>query len=128
MNDTNERFGPLEKRQPLLPEIQTQDAVQVSAALLEFNLFGRLTFATREAQTLLGFNLEPLWGRSVAAVIARIQQIDRVEYIGGGRINRAPAAQLTATEQVLGVLHASLELRLRSHPLERVTLRFRGTD
>ena len=130
VSDTNTRFGLLEHRRPLLPEIQTftstRDTARVSAALLEFDSFGRLVFATREAQTLLGFALEPLWGQSVTAVITRIQRIDKVEHIAGGRISRAPAAQLTATEQVLGVLHASLELRLTSHPLERVTLRFRG--
>ena len=130
MNDTSERFGLLEHRRPLPPERQshadTREVAEVSAALLEFDAFGRLTFATREAQALLGFALEPLWGRSVAAVMARIQQIGAVEQIGGGRIARPPAAQLTATEQALGVLHAWLELRLLSRPLERVTLRFRG--
>lgn len=130
MNDTNERFGLFEHRRPLFSETQapaiTRDAARVSAVLLEFNSFGRLTFATREAQVLLGFALEPLWGRSVAAVMNRLQQIGGVEHVSGGRITRTPAGQLTATEQALGVLHASLELRLASHPLERVTLRFRG--
>ena len=127
MSDTNDRFGLPQNRRPLLPEIQIGANInQVSAALLEFDAFGRLTFATREAQLLLGFTLEPLWGRSVAAVMTRLQQIDRVKHIGGGRITRAPVTQLTATEQALGVLHAWLELRLTSHPLEPVTLRFRG--
>ena len=128
MNDTSERFGLLEQRQPLLPEIQTREAAQVRAALLEFDALGRLVFATREAQTLLGFTLEPLWGRSVAVVVTRLQQIGAVEHIAGGRIARAPGAQLTATEHALGVLHASLELRLKSQPLERITLRFRGAN
>lgn len=130
MSATNERFGFLESRRPLLPEVQIhaipRNAAEVSAALLEFDSLGRLVFATREAQALLGFALEPLWGQSVAVVMTRIQQISSVEHIGGGRISRAPTAQLTATERALGVLHASLELRLVSHPLERVTLRFRG--
>ncbi len=132
MNGTNERFGLFKDRRSALLEMQpdavTHDAGQVGAVLLEFDASGRLTFATREAQALLGFALEPLWGRSVAAVLIRISQLGRVERVGGARIVRAPTAQLTATEQALGVLHASLELRLTSQPLERLTLRFRGAN
>lgn len=51
---------------------RSQVAPPPCAAVIEFDTLDRLTFATREAQEMLGFALEPPWGQSLSAVMQRV--------------------------------------------------------
>ena len=82
-----------------------QTAQPICAAVIEFGALDRLTFATREAQGMLGFALEPLWGKSLSTVLRRVPQpLSFIEWL-------IPAPQAcTPTTRALGRVYGWLRL------------------
>ena len=82
-----------------------QTAQPICAAVIEFGAMDRLTFATREAQQMLAFALEPLWGQSLSTVLRRVPQPPSfIEWLN-------PATQApTPTTRALGSVYGWLRL------------------
>ena len=82
-----------------------QTAPPICAAVIEFGAVDRLTFATREAQQMLGFALEPLWGQSLSTVLRRVPQLPSfIEWL-------TPAPQACSpTTRALGSVYGWLRL------------------
>ncbi len=89
-----------------------------SAAVIEFDALNRLTFATREAQVILQFALDPPWGQSLSMVLRRVPQpLSRIEWL-------IPAVQPPSpTTRALGAAFAWLRLMLSEERVLTICLR-----
>jgi PAS domain S-box-containing protein len=92
--------------------------LDASSALVEFDESGRLRFATREAQKLLGCALPDSWTASLERVLEHLPRVHGVQ-----RASRDQTAAPTPSERVLGRVLEDWTLEVGAR---RLTLRLRA--